>query len=194
MTSISVLWQLPQFTLLMVGELLLAIPGIQFAYKQAPRSMKSVVTAAWFINNAFGNLIVVLITELKPFNKEVCTHIKHWCCKHTIKITLHCLLSVFGIFPVRSVNDGRNPVVHPLRKDVSKAAGAWRGGVDGGEVINKFIQPKKKSSSSCTSSFKSVQCTALHTMLMPNSARRVCGRSFLAISWNIINSGLSDLV
>lgn len=29
--------------------------------------MKSVVTAAWFLNNAFGNLIVVLITEFNIF-------------------------------------------------------------------------------------------------------------------------------
>lgn len=55
----------------MIGELLLAIPGIQFAFKEAPSSMKSVITAVWFINNAFGNLIVVLITELKPVAKEV---------------------------------------------------------------------------------------------------------------------------
>lgn len=32
--------------------------------------MKSVVTAAWFLNNAFGNLIVVLITELKMFSSQ----------------------------------------------------------------------------------------------------------------------------
>lgn len=32
--------------------------------------MKSVVTAAWFLNNAFGNLIVVLITELNIFSSQ----------------------------------------------------------------------------------------------------------------------------
>ncbi|XP_046803932.1 solute carrier family 15 member 1 [Lucilia cuprina] len=65
--SVNVLWQIPQFVLIMLGELLLSIPGLQFAFTQAPASMKSVVTAAWFINNAFGNLIVVLITELNIF-------------------------------------------------------------------------------------------------------------------------------
>lgn len=62
----------------MIGELLLAIPGIQFAFKEAPNSMKSVVTAAWFINNAFGNVIVVLITELKPVRKEVSFGLKYF--------------------------------------------------------------------------------------------------------------------
>lgn len=32
--------------------------------------MKSVVTAAWFLNNAFGNLIVVLFKELALFNNQ----------------------------------------------------------------------------------------------------------------------------
>lgn len=55
----------------MIGEVLLSIPGIQFAFLQAPQSMKTVLTAFWFINNAFGNLIVVFITELKPVKNDV---------------------------------------------------------------------------------------------------------------------------
>lgn len=54
----------------MLGELLLSIPGLQFAFTQAPASMKSVVTAAWFLNNAFGNLIVVIVTELDVLNSQ----------------------------------------------------------------------------------------------------------------------------
>ncbi|XP_002000285.2 peptide transporter family 1 [Drosophila mojavensis] len=68
--SINIVWQLPQFLLLMMGELLLSIPGLQFAFTQAPSSMKSVVTAAWFLNNAFGNLIVVIITQLDALSSQ----------------------------------------------------------------------------------------------------------------------------
>ncbi|ALC45712.1 CG9444 [Drosophila busckii] len=68
--SINIAWQLPQFLLLMMGELLLSIPGLQFAFTQAPSIMKSVVTAAWFLNNAFGNLIVVIVTELNIFSSQ----------------------------------------------------------------------------------------------------------------------------
>lgn len=64
----SILWQMPQFFLIMMGEVLLSIPGLQFSFTQAPPSMKSVLTAAWFCNNAFGNLIVVVITETHPFS------------------------------------------------------------------------------------------------------------------------------
>ncbi|XP_064554796.1 solute carrier family 15 member 1 [Drosophila montana] len=68
--SINIAWQLPQFLLLMLGELLLSIPGLQFAFTQAPSSMKSVVTAAWFLNNAFGNLIVVLVTQVNALSSQ----------------------------------------------------------------------------------------------------------------------------
>jgi len=68
---VNIAWQLPQFLLLMMGELLLSIPGLQFAFTQAPTSMKSVVTAAWFLNNAFGNLIVVLVTELGMLSSQM---------------------------------------------------------------------------------------------------------------------------
>lgn len=68
--SISIVWQMPQFALIMLGELFLSIPGLQFAFTQAPLSMKSVVTAAWFLNNAFGNLLVVIITESKILQSQ----------------------------------------------------------------------------------------------------------------------------
>lgn len=68
-TEISILWQIPQFFLLMMGEVLLSIPGLQFAFTEAPASMKSVLAATWFLNNATGNLIVVALTELHWFTR-----------------------------------------------------------------------------------------------------------------------------
>lgn len=61
----SILWQFPMFFLIMMGEVLISVPGLKFCYTHAPSSMKSVLTAVWFINNALGNLIVVIITELR---------------------------------------------------------------------------------------------------------------------------------
>lgn len=61
----SILWQFPMFFLVMMGEVLISVPGLHFCYTQAPSSMKSVLTAVWFINNAMGNLIVVIVTELR---------------------------------------------------------------------------------------------------------------------------------
>ena len=61
----SILWQFPMFFLIMMGEVLISVPGLKFCYTHAPLSMKSVLTAFWFINNAFGNLIVVIFTQFR---------------------------------------------------------------------------------------------------------------------------------
>lgn len=68
--QLSILSQLPQFFFIMMGEVLLSIAGLQFAFEQAPPAMKSVLTAAWFCNNAFGNLIIVAVTEWQPFKLQ----------------------------------------------------------------------------------------------------------------------------
>lgn len=68
--QISIAWQFPQFFLLMLGETLLSIPGLQYSYTAAPRTMKSVLTAAWFLNCAIGNLMVAIITELNLFKRQ----------------------------------------------------------------------------------------------------------------------------
>lgn len=70
MDKISILWQLPQFTLIMLGEVWLSIPGLSFSFTQSPPQMRSVMTAAWFCNNAFGNLIVIIFTELQLFKLQ----------------------------------------------------------------------------------------------------------------------------
>lgn len=66
----SILWQFPMFFLIMMGEVLISVPGLQFCYTHAPSSMKSVLTAVWFANNAIGNLIVVILTELRLIEKK----------------------------------------------------------------------------------------------------------------------------
>lgn len=40
-------------------------------FVQAPESMKSVLSSAWLLTVAFGNLIVVVISEIKIFNSQV---------------------------------------------------------------------------------------------------------------------------
>lgn len=67
--QLSILWQIPQYLLLMLGEVWLSLPGLNFSFTQSPSSMKSVMTAAWFCNCAFGNLIVIIITELQLFDE-----------------------------------------------------------------------------------------------------------------------------
>lgn len=68
--KLSILWQFPQFIFIMLGEVWLSIPGLSFSFTQSPPSMRSVMTAAWFCNNAFGNLIVIILTELQLFKLQ----------------------------------------------------------------------------------------------------------------------------
>ena len=45
-----------------------SITGIEFAYSQAPNSMKSVVQAFWLLTTAFGNVIVIFVAEALSFD------------------------------------------------------------------------------------------------------------------------------
>eukprot|EP01135_Chromosphaera_perkinsii_P005520 Nk52_evm69s352 gene=Nk52_evmTU69s352 len=62
-TNLSMLWQIPQYFVMTVAEILLSITCIDFAYSQAPVTMKSVCQAANLLTTSFGNLLVVIITE-----------------------------------------------------------------------------------------------------------------------------------
>lgn len=41
--TVSVLWQLPQFFCITIGEVLFSVTGLEFSYSQAPANMKSVL-------------------------------------------------------------------------------------------------------------------------------------------------------
>ena len=69
----SILWQIPQYFLISIGEVLLAITGLTFSYEQAPQGMKSLVTALWYMNTALGNIIVMIVAKTSFFERQVCT-------------------------------------------------------------------------------------------------------------------------
>ncbi|XP_067145375.1 solute carrier family 15 member 2-like isoform X2 [Centruroides vittatus] len=68
--SPSVLWQIPQYFLVTAGEIMYSISGLAFSYARAPESLKSFVQATWFLTTAFGNLIVLVIAEIRIFEKQ----------------------------------------------------------------------------------------------------------------------------
>lgn len=57
-------WQLPQYLLLGVGEVLVSVTGLELAYAQAPRSMRATVMSVGFLTVAAGNLLVALVGQL----------------------------------------------------------------------------------------------------------------------------------
>ncbi|XP_075229609.1 solute carrier family 15 member 1-like [Lycorma delicatula] len=68
--TIHMLWLLPQYFLISVGEAIFAIAGLQFTFTQAPKCMKTVTLAAWYLSMALGNLLVIIITQLHLFKSQ----------------------------------------------------------------------------------------------------------------------------
>jgi len=59
--AISVTWQVLPYALLTFGEVLVSATGLEFAYSQAPSSMKGVLMAFWYLSVTIGNLWVLLV-------------------------------------------------------------------------------------------------------------------------------------
>jgi len=51
----SIAWQLPAFALLSAGEVMASITALEFAYTQAPKHLKSVVQAIYYLSISGGN-------------------------------------------------------------------------------------------------------------------------------------------
>ncbi len=54
--TIHIVWQLPAYLLLTSAEVMVSITCLEFSYKHAPKTMKSLVMAFYFISVAMGNL------------------------------------------------------------------------------------------------------------------------------------------
>src|SRR5262249_350301 len=57
------LWQVVPYVLLTVGEGVVSVTGLGFAYTPAPRAMKSTVMSFWNLTVSLGNVLVALITH-----------------------------------------------------------------------------------------------------------------------------------
>lgn len=57
----SIGWQMPAYALLSAGEVLSSITALEFAYTQAPQSMKSIVSALYLLSISAGNLFTALV-------------------------------------------------------------------------------------------------------------------------------------
>lgn len=67
-------WQILPYALLTFGEVLVSATGLEFAYSQAPASMKGVVMSFWNLTTTVGNLWV-LLSNVAVRNDAVTGHI-----------------------------------------------------------------------------------------------------------------------
>ena len=62
-TDMPIVWQLLPYILLTSGEVLVSATGLEFAYSQAPKSMKGVIMSFWSLAVTVGNLWVLLVDK-----------------------------------------------------------------------------------------------------------------------------------
>ncbi|MCI1711647.1 MAG: oligopeptide:H+ symporter [Chiayiivirga sp.] len=58
--AVSITWQILPYVLLTMGEVWVSATGLEFAYSQAPASMKGVIMSFWYLGVTIGNLWVLL--------------------------------------------------------------------------------------------------------------------------------------
>ncbi|TFW16336.1 POT-type proton-dependent oligopeptide transporter [Duganella callida] len=61
--KVSILWQLLPYVLLTLGEVLVSATGLEFAYSQAPASMKGIILSFWYLAVTVGNLWVLIVNS-----------------------------------------------------------------------------------------------------------------------------------
>ncbi|KAF5306062.1 hypothetical protein FQA39_LY09040 [Lamprigera yunnana] len=68
--TINMLWLIPQYFLISVAEIMFGIAGLEFSFTQAPKCLKTVTIAAWYLSVAVGNFLVIIITQAKFFKSQ----------------------------------------------------------------------------------------------------------------------------
>ncbi len=63
-----VLWQVPAYLLMAVAEVLVSVTALEFAYTQAPVSMKSVIMSLWYLTISGGSLLTATVAKLNKFH------------------------------------------------------------------------------------------------------------------------------
>jgi len=62
--DVNIFWMVPQYFIITLGEVFLSVTGLEFAYSQAPQSMKAVLQSFWLLTVSIGNIIVLIVAEL----------------------------------------------------------------------------------------------------------------------------------
>jgi hypothetical protein len=66
--TINLLWQVPQYIIVTVAEILFSITGYEFAYSQSAPSMKALLQALWLLTIAVGDSVIVAVALTDPFD------------------------------------------------------------------------------------------------------------------------------
>jgi POT family proton-dependent oligopeptide transporter len=62
------LWQVVPYFFLTSGEVMISVTGLEFAFTQAPRDMKSTIMSFWMLTTAAGNFIAAVVSHWNRFH------------------------------------------------------------------------------------------------------------------------------
>ena len=62
--KLSLAWQLVPYVVLVAGEVLVSATGLEFAFGEAPRSMRSLMMSFWLLTIAGGHFLIAVFTGL----------------------------------------------------------------------------------------------------------------------------------
>ena len=65
---VNVGWQFIPYIIITIAEVMVSITGLEFAYTQAPREMKSTVMSLWLLTVTLGNLFTAVVEYLNRFD------------------------------------------------------------------------------------------------------------------------------
>lgn len=65
--KVNVMWQFFPYLVMTMAEVMVSITGLEFAYTQAPRSMKSSIMSIWLLTVFFGNLLTAYVSKIAFF-------------------------------------------------------------------------------------------------------------------------------
>ena len=63
----SIGWQFIPYLLITIAEIMVSITGLEFAYTQAPRQMKSTIMSFWFLTVFAGNVLTAYVSAINKF-------------------------------------------------------------------------------------------------------------------------------
>jgi proton-dependent oligopeptide transporter, POT family len=66
--QVNVAWQIVPYIIITASEILVSITGLEFAYTQAPRAMKSTIMSFWLLTVAVGNFLTAVFSYLNRFS------------------------------------------------------------------------------------------------------------------------------
>lgn len=65
--TVNVAWQFLPYLAITVSEIMVSITGLEFAYTQAPRAMKSTIMSFWLLTVFVGNMLAAYVSKVNVF-------------------------------------------------------------------------------------------------------------------------------